>query len=188
LATAQIKPSLIHIASHFSFQPGDSRNSFLLLGDGDRFSLYDMQQYPNLFNGVDLLTLSACETAAQLPGANGKEIDGFAELAQRLGASSVIATLWKVADDGTSQLVTEFYRLRLSRPDAPKSAILRQAQLNLLNGAAAPRGEQTKQSSSRADIVGTAGPKAGATFIPPPSAPFAHPYYWAPFVLFGGTR
>jgi CHAT domain-containing protein len=188
LATAQIKPSLIHIAGHFSFQPGDSRNSFLLLGDGDKFSLYDMQQYPDLFDGVDLLTLSACETAAQQPGANGKEIDGFAELAQRLGASSVIATLWKVADDGTSQLMTEFYRLRLSRPDAPKSAILRQAQLNLLNGKDTSNEGPMGQSPRRADIVGTNDPKVRVPFAPPPSAPFAHPYYWAPFVLFGSTR
>jgi CHAT domain-containing protein len=188
LATMQIKPSLIHIASHFRFQPGDSRNSFLLLGDGDRFSLYDMQQYPNLFNGVDLLTLSACETAAQQPGANGKEIDGFAELAQRLGAGSVIATLWKVADEGTSQLMTEFYRLRLSRPDASKSAILRQAQLNLLNGRDTAKAGQIKQSPPRAVIVGTSDPKVRVPFTPPPSATFAHPYYWAPFVLFGGTR
>lgn len=188
LATMQIRPSLIHIASHFSFQPGNSRNSFLLLGDGGRFSLHDMQQYPNLFNGVDLLTLSACETAAQQPGANGKEIDGFAELAQRLGASSVIATLWKVADNGTSQLMKEFYRLRLSRPNAPKSAILRLAQLNLLNGKGPARKGRAKQSPRRADVVGTNDPKVRAPFTPPPSARFAHPYYWAPFVLFGGTR
>ncbi|HEX8145594.1 MAG TPA: CHAT domain-containing protein [Pyrinomonadaceae bacterium] len=184
LAAMQIKPSLIHIASHFSFQPGDSQNSYLLLGDGDRLSLSDMHQYPNLFEGVDLLTLSACETAAQQPGASGKEIDGFAELAQRMGASSVIATLWKVADDGTSRLTTEFYRLRPSRPGTPKSAILRQAQLNLLSG----KDSAAEESQRRAVVVGTNDPKVKGPSTPPPSAPFAHPYYWAPFVLFGGTR
>lgn len=188
LAAMQIKPSLIHIASHFSFQPGDSRNSFLTLGDGNRFSLYDIQQHPNLFNGVDLLTLSACETAAQQPGANGKEIDGFAELAQRLGASSVIATLWNVADDGTSQLMTEFYRLRLSHPAAPKSAVLREAQLNLLNGKNTAGEGHITQGQRGADIVGTTDLKVRVPFTPPASAPFAHPYYWAPFVLFGCTR
>ena len=43
-----------------------------------------------------LLTLSACDTAATRADANGKEIDGFAELAQRLGANAVMATLWQV--------------------------------------------------------------------------------------------
>lgn len=188
LTAMQIKPSLIHIASHFSFQPGDARNSFLLLGDGNKFSLYDMQQYPNLFAGVDLLTLSACETAAQQPGANGKEIDGFAELAQRLGASSVIATLWKVADDGTSQLMTEFYRLHLAQPDAPKSAILRQAQLNLLNGESTAGKGLTGNVPRGADIIGTNDLNRNVPFTPPAKAPLAHPYYWAPFVLFGSTR
>jgi len=51
----------------------------------------------NPFGGVDLLTLSACDTASGGTGANGKEVEGFAVLAQRKGAKAVIATLWPVA-------------------------------------------------------------------------------------------
>lgn len=188
LTIQQSKPPLVHIASHFKFQPGDSRNSFLLLGDGSRFSLLDMQQSPTLFAGVDLLTLSACETAAQQSGANGKEVDGFAELAQRLGASSVLATLWKVNDNGTSRLMTEFYRLRQEKPGASKSEVLRQAQLNLLNGRnTAEAGRRMRRSRSTEDAE-TDDEKSRIPFTAAAEAPFEHPYYWAPFVLFGSSR
>lgn len=185
LTGLQTKPAFIHIASHFSFQPGDARNSFLLLGDGTKLALLDMQQDITLFEGVDLLTLSACETAAQQPNANGKEVDGFAELAQRLGASSVIATLWKVSDDGTSKLMSEFYRLRQEKPLASKAEILQQAQLNLLNGKSSPE-EGAKRRSSRG--VKSAGAQSGIPFKAVLEAPFEHPYYWAPFVLFGSSQ
>lgn len=188
LTLQQSKPPLVHVASHFKFQPGDSRNSFLLLGDGDWFSLHDMQQTPTLFAGVDLLTLSACETAAQQSGANGKEVDGFAELAQRLGASSVLATLWKVNDNGTSRLMREFYRLRQEKPGAPKPEILQQAQLNLLNGRHAAEVGRRIRRSRGTEIAETDDEKSRPPFTPAAEAPFEHPYYWAPFVLFGSSR
>lgn len=184
LANMQRRPAFVHIASHFIFQPGNSRNSFLLLGDGNSFSLTEMLQTPNLFAGVDLLTLSACETAGQQPGADGREVDGFAELAQRLGASSVIATLWSIADDGTSEFMTEFYRLRQANPTTPKSEILQRAQLSLLKG---KRGVQSS-GVRRGDIVGLDKSLTGIPFKPRPESPLEHPYYWAPFVLFGSSR
>ena len=85
LAALDQKRPLVHISSHFSFRPGDEARSFLLLGDGTAMTLEEMKRHPGLFAGVELLTLSACNTAAQQADANGREIDGFAELAQRLG-------------------------------------------------------------------------------------------------------
>jgi CHAT domain-containing protein len=81
---------------------------------------------------VELLTLSACNTAATQSDAQGKEIDGFAELAQRLGAGSVMATLWQVSDDSTPWLMKEFYSIRQSNGGATKAGALRNAQLALL--------------------------------------------------------
>jgi CHAT domain-containing protein len=186
LTIQQTKPSLVHIASHFKFRPGESRNSFLLLGDGNRFSLFDMQLTGNLFAGVDLLTLSACETAAQQSDADGKEVDGFAELAQRLGASSVLASLWRVNDDGTSRLMRKFYRLRQQNPGSAKSEILRQAQLNLLNGTSTA--EVGRRRRRARPIETAAAGKTMIPFSPAMEAPYEHPYYWAPFVLFGSSR
>ena len=131
------KRPLVHIASHFSFRPGDEARSFLLMGDSTAFTLEEMKREENLFEGVELLTLSACNTAAQQPGANGREIDGFAELAQRLGAGAVMATLWQVSDASTPWLMRDFYCHQRKQSQNDKNAkALQKAQIGFLNGTA----------------------------------------------------
>lgn len=118
---------LVHIASHFQFRPGNETDSFLLLGDGNHLSLAQIKSLPNLFGGVELLTLSACNTATGGAGADGKEGEGFGVLAQRQGAKAVVASRWPVADESTKELMQKFYQLRESQPGMPKVEALRQA-------------------------------------------------------------
>ena len=206
LAALKLKRPLVHISSHFSFRPGDEARSFLLLGDGGALTLEEMKQHPGLFSGVELLTLSACNTAAQQE-ANGREIDGFAELAQRLGAGSVLATLWPVSDNSTPWLMKEFYKTREAGTGITKADAMRLAQLSLLNGTAQaePLPEAQKGPGTRVKIIVLpAGVKRDsqtrsveALYISADNAPayqrdqkhpFAHPYYWAPFILVGNSR
>lgn len=120
-----------HIASHFQFQPGDETNSFLLLGDGTRLSLAEIRASTKLFSGVELLVLSASETTA---GANGTEVEGLAEVAQRKGAKALLITLWSVVDESNIKLMRGFYIRRRDQPTMFKVEALRQAQLELLRG------------------------------------------------------
>ena len=143
---------VVHIASHFSFNAAKEETSFLLLGDGSYLSVEEMQNSPGIFERVELLTLSACDTATV--GANGKEVEGLAFVAQDLGAKAVVASLWPVADIGTEMLMHEFYRLRQANPRWSKVEALRQAQMTLLKG----------------------------------KAQFAHPHYWASFILIGNWK
>jgi CHAT domain-containing protein len=106
------RPPVVHIASHFQFRPGNEGDSFLLLGDGRRLTVADLKGDWSLFDGVDLLTLSACDTATGGINATGKEVESFGVLAQRQGAKAVIATLWGVADRSTRTLMEHFYRAR----------------------------------------------------------------------------
>ena len=124
---------LVHIASHFKLVPGDASASFLLLGDGQKLTLTDIKKEPDdLFGGVELLTLSACETGAQKERElDGREIDSFAELAQRKGARAIMASLWSVDDQSTSRLMTEFYQKRQSNK-LTKVEALQKAQRSLL--------------------------------------------------------
>lgn len=199
------KRPLVHIASHFSFRPGDEARSFLLLGDGTAFTLEEMKRETNLFEGVELLTLSACNTAAQQPGADGREIDGFAELAQRLGAGAVMATLWQVSDASTPWLMRDFYMKRENKTS--KAAALRDTQIGLLGGTAEVKNLELKRkgfSTSDVEIVITPEGKrdgdtrSGTRMViaakdAPPykkdkKKPFAHPFYWSPFVLIGNWK
>ena len=171
---------VVHIASHFRFQPGNETQSFLLLGDGGHFSLAELKTSANLFGGVQLLTLSACNTGM----GDGTEVEGFGTLAQRQGAKAVIATLWPVADVSTSLLMQEFYRIRESSPDKTKLEALQDAQLELLRGGL--KAEPLAGSRALVHEPETGGAKPQAPPFPSDAhAPFAHPYYWAPFFLMG---
>ncbi|MER0205039.1 MAG: CHAT domain-containing protein [Nitrosomonas sp.] len=169
---------LVHIASHFSFKPGNETDSFLLLGDGNHLSLEEFRSLPNIFGGVDLLTLSACDTAMGGTGADGKEVEGFAVMAQRQGAKAVIASLWPVADQSTSQIMHEFYAQRQKNTGMLKLEALRQAQLALLNN--------TSFESATGEARGVGLPGTGGKPNDAPS--FTHPYFWAPFILIGNWK
>jgi CHAT domain-containing protein/Flp pilus assembly protein TadD len=173
----------VHIASHFSFNPTDQAESFLVIGDG-KLTFADIQDKDNLLGSVDLLTLSACDTAM---ASNGKESEGFPFLAQSLGAKSVIASLWKVSDKGTPELMIRFYKLRAENPGMPKGEAFRQAQLSLLNGSF--DNDSSTANGHRSDPVRIDGSApALSPFAKDPSKPFAHPHYWASFVLIGNWR
>ena len=125
---------VIHIASHFVFEPGNESASFLLLGDGTKINLKEMR-YEFDFRHVELLTLSACETAVG-GGKNaiGQEIEGFGALAQIEGAKAVIASLWNVSDDSTADFMEEFYRVKGANKGMSKIEAMKLAQISLLHG------------------------------------------------------
>jgi CHAT domain-containing protein len=168
------KFSLVHIASHFVFKPGDERDSFLLLGDGNVMTLQQMRNAAELqFAGVDLLTLSACDTAMGGTGGDGKEIEGFAVLAQEQGAKAVLATLWPVSDRSTQLLMTELYRQR-QMYRVSKAEALRRAQLKFIM-------EKMKSPDSL-------GSRSVGVSVREVEKKYAHPFFWAPFILIGNWR
>jgi CHAT domain-containing protein len=191
LAGLRQRPPVVHVASHFQFQPGNETNSALLLGDGKFLNLAQIKSLPNVFGGVELLTLSACNTATGGSGANGKEVEGFGVLAQRQGAKAVIASLWPVFDSSTKVLMQDFYRLRESRQDTTKAEALRQAQLRLLRGETTAEGATAKTTTADRQIVHEEDKPGAANkvaFKADAKKPYAHPYYWAPFILIGNWR
>jgi CHAT domain-containing protein len=117
--------SIVHIASHGQFE-GDPKKSFLLAYDG-RLSMDGLEGVMKLArfrdDPVELLTLSACRTAA----GDDRAALGIAGVAVKAGARSALATLWYVNDQASSQLVTDFYR-QLRQPGASKAKALAAAQ------------------------------------------------------------
>ena len=120
--------SVVHIASHGEFG-ADPRRTFLLTWDGRM----TMDQLERLVKSgrlrdepVELLTLSACRTAA----GDDRAALGLAGVAVKAGARSALATLWYVNDDASSALVTQFYRA-LSAGAPGKAHALRLAQEGL---------------------------------------------------------
>jgi CHAT domain-containing protein/tetratricopeptide (TPR) repeat protein len=127
-----MSPELLHLGTHFSLRPGNMQRSWLMLGDGARLPLARFSQLD--FKGIDLVTLSACETAmAGAVGDDGREIEGLPALVHRRGAKSVVASLWRVDDRSASDLMRTFYA-GLARAGSRTSDALRRAQLAMLKG------------------------------------------------------
>ena len=173
---------VIHLASHFVFSPGTEDRSFLLLGDGKQLSLADIKNGPYNFGNVDLLTLSACETAVGGKDAKGREVEGFGALAQNQGAKGVMATLWPVADRSTGIFMQNFYRLRQEQ-HLTKAEALRQAQLAFINPAPGSTKPENPGDETRGRLEREGNSQS--PYYPDPQAPYAHPYFWAPFILMG---
>ncbi|HKI16874.1 MAG TPA: CHAT domain-containing tetratricopeptide repeat protein, partial [Isosphaeraceae bacterium] len=113
---------------------------------------------------VELVVLSACETGRGRV-AGGEGVLGLQRAFQLAGARSAVASLWKVPDEETHQLMREFYRRVWSKNPVSKAEALRQAQLWMLENWK-PRGTLERHAPQG----------------PPP------PYYWAAFVLSGDWR
>jgi CHAT domain-containing protein len=123
--------NIVHLATHATLISGDPESSFIVFGSGDRVTLRDIETWslPN----VDLVVLSACETALGGVLGNGTEILGLGYQMQRSGARATIASLWQVDDGGTQQLMEAFYH-SLENFSESKAEALRQAQLALIQG------------------------------------------------------
>lgn len=139
---------VLHIATHGKIE-ADVRQSFLLTHDG-HLTMDDLDRLIGLRKHsrtpVEMLTLSACETAL----GDDRAALGLAGIAVKAGARSAVATLWSISDEATAVLMPEFFR-QLQTPAVSRAQALQRAQQKTL-----------------AD------------------ARFAHPGYWAAFLLIGG--
>ena len=121
---------IVHLATHgqFSSNPEDT---FILTWDGrlDINGLQNLIQNRNnrSSKGIDLLVLSACQTAA---GDNRATL-GLAGVAIKARAKSTIASLWSVSDEGTQLLMLDLYR-NLANPNLGKAESLKLAQQSLI--------------------------------------------------------
>ncbi|MGQ4645929.1 CHAT domain-containing protein [Lyngbya aestuarii] len=156
------KFGIVHLATHAEFLPGKPSNSYIQFTD-TKLTLDKVRSLELYKPPVELLVLSACRTAL---GDEEAEL-GFAGLAVISGAKSALATLWYVSDQGTLELVEDFYK-KLRQPKISiKAEALRQAQLAML------RGEIPGENSSAPELEGQG------------NYDFSHPYYWAGFTIVG---
>ncbi|HEY9794320.1 MAG TPA: CHAT domain-containing protein, partial [Leptolyngbyaceae cyanobacterium] len=124
---------ILHIATHGKFEPGSADASFLVMGDGEKLPIPKIETLKNLGN-LQLVALSACETALGGTGQDGTEIAGISFYFLNKGAKAVMASLWAVNDGSTSLLMQQFYKnLATSQQPITKAEALRQAQLSLLS-------------------------------------------------------
>ncbi len=119
--------SIVHIASHGHFG-ASARDCFILTYD-TKLTLPGLERIigPSRFRDrpLELLTLSACDTAA----GDDRAALGLAGVALRFGARSALATLWTVQDQATTVIVGDFYQHLVDHPGDSKAQALRDAQI-----------------------------------------------------------
>jgi CHAT domain-containing protein len=121
---------VVHLATHGQFS-SNKEETFILTWD-DRLNIDDLgsllrDRDQSQTNAIELLVLSACQTAK----GDKRAALGLAGVAVRAGARSTIASLWSIDDESSAVLMSQFYR-ELARTTVSKAEALRQAQLSLL--------------------------------------------------------
>ena len=117
---------IIHFATHGLFDEYRGIGSAITLApSGKDNGLLTADEILNLKLNADLVVLSACDTGrGRITG------DGVVGLSRSLisaGTASIIVSLWKVDDNSTSFLMSEFYKNREQKLD--KATALRKAML-----------------------------------------------------------
>jgi CHAT domain-containing protein/Tfp pilus assembly protein PilF len=127
---------IIHFATHGYVDDRSPFDSGLVLSIPEELAEgrdNGLLQVWEIFESVrldaDLVVLSACETGiGEIRGGEG--IIGLTRAFQYAGARSVLASLWRVEDEATAELMERFYRhLRAGKA---KDEALRSAQLELI--------------------------------------------------------
>ena len=126
---------ILHLACHGAIDENDPKKSHLRLApdkDNDGYLTADEIMDMNL--QCSLVTLSACDTGRGKI-VSGGEVLGLTRAWIYAGTPSVLASLWKVDDRATSQLMTAFYE-NLKTHDKAKS--LQLAQIDMINEGLSP--------------------------------------------------
>ncbi|NDJ24072.1 CHAT domain-containing protein [Nostoc sp. B(2019)] len=122
---------IIHIATHGEFG-NFPEDTFLVTGDNDKLTITKLYSIiRSLAHGsktIDLLTLTACDTAI----GNDRAALGLAGVAVQAGVRTALASLWSINDASTVELVTKFYEA-WRHPGVSKAQALREAQQALIS-------------------------------------------------------
>jgi tetratricopeptide (TPR) repeat protein len=140
----------------------------------------------------ELVTLSACQTALG-KYERGEGHVGFAQALLLAGSRAVCLSQWKVNDAATALLMERFYQNLLGKREGlkgplPKAQALAEAKEWLRQ---LPREEALKRAARLTKGVERGKGRPVQPLLPEvPAAdeegrPYAHPYYWAAFVLIG---
>jgi tetratricopeptide (TPR) repeat protein len=147
-----------------------------------RLTAAEVLQHWNL--DADLVVLSACQSGRG-KHEGGEGFVGFSQALLLAGAHSVVVSLWKVDDTATALLMQRFYqnllgsRTGLDQP-MPKAEALGEAKqwLRELPAEQVQKLVEQLPPGERGERVKARAPAGSAK-------PYAHPHYWAAFILIG---
>ncbi len=157
----------IHFATHAVLDQQSPLDSAVVLSIPEKFEegkdnglLQAWEIFEQVRLDADLVVLSACESGLGKE-MGGEGLIGLTRAFQYAGARSVMASLWKISDRTTAELMVRFYRHL--KDGMPKDEALRAAQMELIRGPIRVRNEKGEEEEIDASA----------------------PYYWAAFQIYG---
>jgi len=123
----------LHFATHGIVDEKEPELSriFLNAGKQDDGNLFSGEIF-NLQLNAQLAVLSACQTGLGKLS-KGEGVIGLSRALTYAGAKSIVVSFWSVADESTSELMTEFYKTLLQNKDENFAKALRQSKLKLID-------------------------------------------------------
>lgn len=182
----------LHLSCHGTFNAQDPLESGVVLSNGEMLTVRDLIGGQRL-RGTRLVVLSACQTAITDFNHLPEEAIGLPGGFMQAGVPGVVGTLWSVNDLSTALLMIRFYEYHLNDGLHPAAA-LRKAQLWLRDVTNAELSElfakykltaTDRPASTRMAYEMASEKFREHTLRDPNEKPYAHPYYWAPFVFYG---
>jgi CHAT domain-containing protein len=139
-------------------QPALALSSPDVTGDNDD-GLLTMDKVLTLKLNADWVVLSACNTAAG-EGAGSEAVSGLGRAFFFAGAKALLVSNWPVDSVASRTMMTDLFKNQQKAQGTSKAELLRQAMLNQVDQGGMKEGNAMKYS-------------------------YAHPLFWAPFVVVG---
>lgn len=126
------KFNYLHFATHGIVDEADPELSRIFLNENaaDDGHLFAGEIY-NLNLHAELAVLSACQTGLGKIS-KGEGVIGLSRALVYAGAKNLVVSFWSVADESTSQLMTDFYSSLLKNQDKGFSSALQQAKIRMI--------------------------------------------------------
>jgi CHAT domain-containing protein len=126
--------NILHLATHGKFSSNPEQT--YILDWNERIKVKDLDKllrlnYQRSANPIELLILSACETAT----GDKRAALGLAGIAIRAGARTTLASLWQINDASTAEFMIKFYQ-ELNHRQITKAEALRNTQIAFLQESA----------------------------------------------------
>ncbi len=136
LLNAVERPPILHLATHALADTSALERSRIVFSPADDAGsnpdyLFLKETYALKLDGIDLAVLSACDTERGRL-VRGEGVQSFSRAFLAAGARATVTTMWRVADEPTSDLMQVFYH-HLNRGE-PRDEALRRAKLKFLSG------------------------------------------------------
>jgi CHAT domain-containing protein/predicted negative regulator of RcsB-dependent stress response len=131
------------------------------LADGNGDGLLTMDEILNLKLNADWVVLSACNTAAG-EGSGSEAVSGLGRAFFYAGARALLVSNWPVETVAARKMMVDLFRRQVADPGLSKAEALRQSMIALSDS-------QVATDSKTGKVFHT----------------YAHPLFWAPFVVVG---